>query len=589
MNFSFLKNVAIAFALIFSFQAKAQLSKKFTVYFDVNQSKIKPNDYLVLDSVVNLLKVQTNIRRIQLNGYADTTGNAVANLELSTNRTDTVAGYIMSKNLSMYKKKFNAASLGEKVTGADLDEMRRVDIVIYFAKPDRDTLIKSGCISALISANTFEGYNNDELVFKIENIATEADIKKYNILMKDDKGSTLLSNGIVRLTATYKGKPVKNTKPVLIKLPVMNQYSDYKLYESMVAKDKTITWKPTDNKVSLIGNSVNFNDEPCALQAFQTSKINEFINCATKNPACNCSNSSFGGLETPTKSNEFAKYGSSNGIVLMNAGSFKKIEISQVKSRFYDNISTNEMLSLCNNFLYPGISNIPSIQKYDREIIRFADIDVCQHNDSAELIMNKKETVLIFIPKSQLPAHKGKKYAILSAETKNDNFLNWPNKVSFPDSCLGLINCDFIVFDAPFSGLYSILELTPIDKKGFSNADDAGEETSKAKKISIKVKKINDATLVYGNKEEGVAVYSKFIKNKGKSTILATDFEKKSDTKNQIFLAHKLIGGKHYAWIGYGTQLKKNFITGKLKTPKLVYVPDEDWENFIKKYCNSNE
>src|SRR5687767_13825038 len=134
-----------------------EIYKKFSVYFDVNQSKIKADDYKVLDSVVGILKVQTNVKRIQLTVYADTTGGAEANMILSDNRTDTVAGYILSKGLAHYKRKIATASVGEKVTGkeADLNEMRRVDVVIYLSRPDRDTIIKSGCLTAMVKANTF--------------------------------------------------------------------------------------------------------------------------------------------------------------------------------------------------------------------------------------------------------------------------------------------------------------------------------------------------------------------------------------------------------------------------------------------------
>ena len=47
---------------------KNAIQQKFSVYFDVNQSKIKTNDYLVLDSVVKVLSKGVNLRRIQING-----------------------------------------------------------------------------------------------------------------------------------------------------------------------------------------------------------------------------------------------------------------------------------------------------------------------------------------------------------------------------------------------------------------------------------------------------------------------------------------------------------------------------------------
>ena len=96
-----INSLLFVLSILFTFSStlNAQTSKKYSVYFDVNQSTIKPNDYKTLDSVVALIKKQPIIKRIQISGYADTTGNAEANQLLSDNRTDTVAGYILSKGL----------------------------------------------------------------------------------------------------------------------------------------------------------------------------------------------------------------------------------------------------------------------------------------------------------------------------------------------------------------------------------------------------------------------------------------------------------------------------------------------------------
>ena len=57
-------------------QAAAPITQKYSLYFDVGKDKIKPEGYRSLDSLVALLQTNPNVRRIQVNGYADTTGGA---------------------------------------------------------------------------------------------------------------------------------------------------------------------------------------------------------------------------------------------------------------------------------------------------------------------------------------------------------------------------------------------------------------------------------------------------------------------------------------------------------------------------------
>ncbi|MES2618382.1 MAG: OmpA family protein [Bacteroidota bacterium] len=593
LNKMFSLKLVLAFAAMLVFNASfAQTSMKYSVYFDVNQSKIKTKDYLVLDTIVGILKTQKNIKRIQINGYADTTGGAEANLELSNNRTDTVAGYILSKGLMVqYKNKVSTSSLGEKVSGkeTDLTEMRRVDIVLVLAKPDRDTTVKMGCISAIVKAGTFEGFNNDEVVFKLQYIGTADEAKKLNLNFKDDNGQDLLSNGIVKLVATYKGKPVKSIQPIVVNIPKINNESGYSVYKGIEDKTKNVTWKLTDNTVTNLGVIKAQNGEDCDVQSMTITNVNAWFNAAKLKPKCLCSADPFGGLQVPEKGEPLVRFGPSKGILQVKEGSFKKVSADKAFIQLVDNLTPEEYLNFCNSFMFPGIGNIPKIPKYTTELVRFVDVNVSQKNDTAELIMNKKDQVLLFIPKSQLPAHKGKKYVVLPADTKKDNFYTWTKKIVFNDSCMGLANCDYYIFEVPFSGFYSILEVTPTNTKAGAKGEEVEEEETAppAKTVKVKVKNFNGVNIVYGLKDENKTTEAALLKNKGKHSIIGPEIAKK-DKKNyrgHLFLAYVVKDGKRYAWIGYGSELKTNLFTGNWKTPKLVYVPDEEWESFIKKAC----
>lgn len=565
--------------------------QKFSVYFDVNQAKIKPADYKTLDSVVLMLGSNTNVRRVQINGYADTTGGAEANLELSNRRTDTVANYILGKNLMQYKNKITTAFFGEKVSGkeSDIAEMRRVDIVIFMAKPDRDTTIRIGCLTAIIKANTFEGFNNDELQFKLDYIGTAADMKKANMPLKDENGNTLLSNGVVKLSATFKGKSVKAIQAVTIRIPKINDYTGYSALKGAEDKQKNITWKTSDGVVTDGGKIQGEKGENCDVLNIQTKDLNQYINCATKNPACNCTADPFGGLQTPDNTDPYAKFGSDKTIVILNDGCFKKLDATKAFFNMEDGLYPDTYLDFCTSMMFPGVGDVPQIPKFERDVIKFIDFNVSAKNDSADLLMVKKTKVLILIPKSKFPAHEGKQYAILPAETKKDNFWDWTTKPVFNDACQGLTNCDYWVFEAPFTGFYTLIELTPQERNNSKNknSDEATDSDAPKSFVKIKSKKFNNVKVYYGTRDGNKVSTSKFVKNKGKNSINEPSITKKEkkEHKEDIFLAYVVKDGKRYAWIGKGSQLKTNFFTGNWKTPKLVYVPDEEWESFIRKAC----
>jgi hypothetical protein len=570
----------------------AAITQKYSLYFDIGKDKIKPEGFIALDSLVSLLQTNPNVRRIQVNGYADTTGGAEANLELSNRRTDTVSNYITGKGLMKFKVKFASAFFGEMSSGkeADLSEMRRVDVVIYMARPDRDTIIKSGCASVKIKANTFENYNNDELVFNMIYVDNADDMKKYNLSNLDNEGNKLLSAGMFKVTATFKGKPVKGILPVEVELPMANRATDYNLYTGIEEKNKPVTWKLTDKTIANNRSTFSAGEQSCFTSSISNVNLNIWHNADKKFSCGYCNADPFGGLETPDKSNNLARFGQDKSIVILNESCFKKMDASSTYMQVVDGLYPNEFLNFCNSFLLPGVGNVPQIPKFDREIVKFIDFNVSQKNDTADMIMVKKTKVLIMIPKSKFPAHEGKQYAILPAETKKDNFVDWTTKIVLNDACQGLANCDYWIFEAPFSGFYSLLELSPLEKgssKSKSTESDNGEIAGSNNCVKIKSKKFNNVLVIYGVKEEDKTTTASFIKNKGKHSFNQSFISKKEKKAcaDHVFMAYVVVNGKRYAWIGKGSELKTNFFTGNWKTPKLVYVPDEQWEEFVKKAC----
>lgn len=598
MKLNFLSKVCftilITFFLSLSTQLKAQNSRKFSVYFDVNQSKIKPNDYKTLDSVVNLIKKQPIIRRIQVSGYSDSTGNTEANQLLSDNRTDTVSNYILQRGLLSYKKLITTASLGESASNEKLtlEEQRRVDIILYFPKPDRDTIITLGCLKAYIKANSFEGFNNNELQFKLEKIESADDIKKNKITFKDIQDKDIISNGIFKLTATFKNKPQSCIQPIEIEMPIINNAKGYSIYTPIYDKSKTITWKKTDDKITDIVSTIALNEQECKVKRFRINNTNTILCAGIEKPACYCSTDAFGGNLSPETDNQYLKLGADKGGFLLNDGCFKKTDFNSVEFKIDDNITVESFTNFCNGFLYPGVFEIPTVPNYESVVLRYVNIDLPNKKEGIDELMVKKNKVLLMIPKSQIEMKEGKKYAAMAANTKNDNFLSWDKKVFYLDECKGLINCDYYIFEVPFTGFYTILELTPYKPSKTENKDPFckthnDNDGKPQKHLRIKVKKFNNAQIVWGSSDNSTTEQAGFVKNKGSHSILQPDILKseKNNYKNHVFLCYVIKEGKRYAWIGKGSEMKKSIFSGNWKAPKLNYIPDEEWEEFIKKHC----
>ena len=355
-------------------QPAAPIVQKYSIYFDIGKDKIKPEGYNALDSLVSLLQTNPNVRRIQVNGYADTTGGAEANLELSNRRSDTVSNYITGKGLMKFKVKFASAFFGEMATGkeADLSEMRRVDVVLYMARPDRDTIIKSGCASVKIKANTFENYNNDELVFSIIYVDNADDMKKYNLSNLDNEGNKLLSAGMFKVTATFKGKPIKGILPVEVELPMANQATDYNLYTGIEEKNKPVTWKLTDKTISNNRSTFSAGDKPCFTSSISNVNLNIWHNADKKFSCGYCNADPFGGLETPDKSNKLARFGDDKSIVVLNESCFKKMDASSTyKARIA--LNSQNLLSPQGSALHlsPGMHLIAEINQGQRSVIDY--------------------------------------------------------------------------------------------------------------------------------------------------------------------------------------------------------------------------
>ncbi|WP_227498086.1 OmpA family protein [Moraxella macacae] len=98
------------------------------ITFDVAQSAIKPGFYNTLAQVANTLS-QYNQSSIVVNGYASVEGNPNFNLNLSQNRANAVANYLVNQGIAPNRVR----AMGYGATsqfGSSYDANRRVEMTI---------------------------------------------------------------------------------------------------------------------------------------------------------------------------------------------------------------------------------------------------------------------------------------------------------------------------------------------------------------------------------------------------------------------------------------------------------------------------
>lgn len=87
------------------------------IHFEFNRSIIRPISYPILDDVVQLLKLNPQIRKVQVEGHTDAVGGDAYNQRLSESRARAVVAYLVSKGVP--SDRLSAAGYGRSRPIAD--------------------------------------------------------------------------------------------------------------------------------------------------------------------------------------------------------------------------------------------------------------------------------------------------------------------------------------------------------------------------------------------------------------------------------------------------------------------------------------
>jgi outer membrane protein OmpA-like peptidoglycan-associated protein len=134
-----------------------------SIFFAVNKSKLTKDEMQKLDDAVAKLQGNNNYI-LEIQGYADKTGTAAKNLELSRKRADEVVRYVTLKH-NVPLRRIHVLGLGADVPDADNSsrearkQNRRVDINVYARAIDGSG---SGTTAATSSSFNNQGSVNQQ-------------------------------------------------------------------------------------------------------------------------------------------------------------------------------------------------------------------------------------------------------------------------------------------------------------------------------------------------------------------------------------------------------------------------------------------
>jgi len=101
------------------------------IFFDFNQSEIKPRSLSELDEVVKFLKENPKIK-VEISGHTDNVGNENYNQQLSLKRAQSVVNYFASKGIDVARLAQKGFGSKKPIKPNDSEDNRQVNRRIEF-------------------------------------------------------------------------------------------------------------------------------------------------------------------------------------------------------------------------------------------------------------------------------------------------------------------------------------------------------------------------------------------------------------------------------------------------------------------------
>ncbi len=415
------------------------------VFFALDRATLKDESKTAIDSA--FVKYKERLIKMVVAGHTCDLGTNNYNMSLSQKRAESAFEYI--KTLGDYAEKCELTYYGEKELKYDeRDANRRVHVLFYLEDDDKDTTITKNCAEVFVEKKTYQPNKNKKISFSLMTYSTASDMSAKKLSIMDNQGRKLYFNSVVYFGAMFDGQTLEPNKNVKIKLPLVNDHKDgYTLYTGEENSDGEIVWRNTG--------------KPCALSAGADCNtydfdwmLNGYCACAVQRKCDDdCNPDPFSGEELPSMTDADVRYSDAKTVAKFAKGTFSNMSGVTVM----DDDNMDEDLDVCEHFKYSVTTDMwfPS-----RHNVVNAKKNILVKSDE---LAERTNTTRLYVKKSDADGMKEPVILVGDKKDKKD-YQVWGNETISPTTCLGEVNCDYLVFDVPATGYYKLCEWSDKDK-----------------------------------------------------------------------------------------------------------------------------
>jgi len=466
-----------------SFAQEEAIKDSMEVFFKLGKSNLLDESKEAITAAFEKYKIR--ILKVRVTGHTCDLGSDNYNMGLSERRANSAFDFV--KTLSEeYEEKSELFFYGEKEQKYDEREPnRRVHVLFFLEDDDRDTLIKTDCAEAFIEKGTYKPTKTKKSTFELKHFSTADAMKSNSLSINDSEGRKLYFNSVVFFKAAFEGTELAAKKVVKIKLPLVNEHKEgYTFYEGQ-DQGGSIVWKNTG--------------KPCAVTDGADCKTYDFdwMNsgyCAcAKQRECeeDCNPDPFSGEDVPDLTAADIRYSAEKTTCKFAEGTYASLDGVTV----FDDNNKEEDLDVCEQFKYSVTTDDWFPNKHKMTVKK----NILVKSDATPA----SKTTRMYIPRSQVEDLKDP--IILVGDRHSKGYAKYADNVVKPIECLGPINCQYLVYDVPSTGVYKLGEWN----------NDAAKPKKEAKWV-LKVRLLKESTVFVGNKATGEVYKAPNAERKGK-------------------------------------------------------------------------
>ena len=479
----FLGCFLLLFCANLSFAQEDAIKDSMEVFFKLGKANLLDESK---DSITAAFeKYKERILKVRVTGHTCDLGSDDYNMGLSEDRANSAFDFV--KTIGEYEDKAELFFYGEKVMKYDeRDPNRRVHVLFYLEDDDRDTLIKKDCAEAFIEKGTYKPTKTKKSTFDLKHFSTADAMKSNNLSINDSDGRKLYFNSVVYFKASFEGSDLAANKAIKIKLPLVNEHKEgYTFYEGQ-DQGGSIVWKNTGKPCSVTDGA------DCKTYDFDW--MNSGYCACAKQRKCeeDCNPDPFSGEEDPDLTAADIRYSAEKTTCKFAEGTYPSLDGVTV----FDDNNKEEDLDVCEQFQY----GITTDEWYPNRHKMADKKNILVKSEATPAA----KTTRMYIPRSQVEDLK--EPVILSGERHSKGYAKYADNVIKPIECLGPINCEYLVYDVPSTGVY---------KLGEWNND--AEKPKKEQKWVLKVRLLKDSKVFIGNKSTNEVYKAPNAERKGKT------------------------------------------------------------------------